>query len=50
MKEQETNPKGEKPVTKLCLAKQMAKQTGGRDYAPHFNTAGNRTPYTTQRG
>lgn len=49
MKEQETNLKREKPVTKFCLAKQMAKRTGGRDYAPHFNAAGNR-PYTMQRG
>lgn len=33
MKEQKANPQKEKPVTKFCLAKQMAKQTGGRDHA-----------------
>lgn len=40
MKEQKANPQTEKPVTKFCLAKQMAKQTGGRDHAPSFSTSG----------
>lgn len=29
MKEQKANPQKEKPVTKFCLAKQMAKRAGG---------------------
>lgn len=43
MKEQKANLQKEKPETKFCLAKQMAKQTGRggrRDHNPRFSASG----------
>lgn len=47
--EQKANPQKERPETKFCLAKQMAKQTRSRGHAPRVHSSGTE-PHAPRRG